>query len=198
MILETLKLKDKLKLEIVDGEDICLSYKNNKLVNSCMNRYGAWRFTNLYKYVKDLKLLRMMNGDDLVLRALLWTVRDEENQKFTYVDRVYKDGLQLTRDRNGLLCFNGYERVAHPTAYEQFKNVWPKFADVRNTAKRIFAELRPNRVKIWPYMDTFTYVNTDTKMLSNDYKYDYDLDTDDGFVEYTDIFTDALSHVENY
>lgn len=193
MILEKTKLKDKLYLEIVNKDDIMDSYKNNKLVSSCMSEKGRWKYTRLYNYVKDLKLLRIMKDNTLVLRTLLWNVTDTEKQKFNFIDKVYFKSYPSSNCRR-IYCYGcSYclPKVAHPTAYEQFKEIWPKYADVRNTNKHIFAEVLPNKIRIWPYMDNFIYYNKNKKLLSNKYIYD---DNDD-FECYEDIFINALDHI---
>lgn len=192
MILEKLKLKDGLKLEIVNKDDIMLSYKNHKLVSSCMSSKGRWKYTKLYNYVKDLKLLRIMHKDILVLRALLWNVFDTDG-KFKFLDSVYYKNYCDGEHSWGYYCSRCLRPVAHPSAYEQFKEIWPKFADVRNTNKRIYAEVLPNKVKIWPYMDTLEFYNPASRLLSN--KSDWVDYESDGFTEYGYLFTNALDHV---
>lgn len=167
MILEKFNLKDNLRLEIVNGDDIILSYKNTKYVDSCMSRGGRWKYTRLYKYVKNLKLLRIMKDDDLVLRSLIWNVEDKDKANFNLIDTVYYS--KRVRERSSWDCCSNYiNKTFFPNAYTQFKEVWSKYADVRRTAKQVFAKLLPNNVKIWPYMDTLTYYNPKRLLLSND------------------------------
>lgn len=176
MIKEKVTIKDGLTLEIVDGEDIILSYKNNKLVDSCMSRSNRWKYAKLYKYVKDLTLLRIMKGNDLALRTLLWHVKDEENKPIKFADVVYHKKRTIINECGceerycDDCCEPDYVYKNNcPSAYEQFKELWPKYADVRRTNKRVFAEVLPNKIKIWPYMDTLQYYNPVKRLLSNNY-----------------------------
>lgn len=192
MILEKLDLKDGLRLEIVNKADISLSYKNNTLVSSCMSIYGRWKYTRLYNYVKDLKLLRIMKDDVLVLRSLLWSASDgTEDVKF--IDRPYYKNYPTYACGCccGNSCKNCTQTESHPSAYSQFLEWWPKFADVRNTNRQLYVDVLPNKVKIWPQLDTFFYYNPSKKLLSNNYT--------DGFFEYVEIdgIIDVLEHTEN-
>lgn len=168
MILEKHNLQDKLRLEIVNGADIVESYKNKKYVSSCMSNRGRWKYTNLYKYIDGLSLLRIMKGDDLRLRALIWSVLDEEGSKFKFLDRVY-DGHSYC-ECTGETCkciLDAQAESLRQSIRAMFPSLWPKYADVRNTAKTVVAKILPNKVKIWPSLDSLVYYNKEKRLLSN-------------------------------
>jgi hypothetical protein len=164
MILNSLKLDNNLRVEIVDGEDIVESYKNRKYVSSCMSNLDSWEATKFYTYVKDLKLFRIMRGNDLVLRSLLWTVGTTQKfkEQFTLLDTVYATHTDGTPHE---------EQEPNPVSNIRniFASVWPQFADKRNTAKKVYAKLgKVPRGTDLPYTDTFLYITPNHKLLCND------------------------------
>lgn len=175
MIVRSEQLENGLRAELVDGEDIVESYGNDRYVSSCMSPY--YENTILYTYIKGLKLFRIMRGDDLVLRSLLWKVRDEgEGKTFTLFDGVYTNSY--------------YDNDADRSYFNKinlntlFTELWPKWGDARRSARTLFVDLKRGYPETWPYMDTFRYISPCRRKLCNAGLDGYDNIFDVMYVEY--------------
>jgi hypothetical protein len=158
MILESVDIGNKLRIEIVEKDSIAESYANRKYVSSCLSHGRRPKYLKKFNYFKDLKLMRIMHEKDLLLRTLIWNVTDlEDNKQFKLLDRVYTCHTDE-------VC-RGYKESGRPKPEEEirqlFTRFWPKFADVRNTARKVCSEIIPNRVQYWPFLDTLCFIRGD-------------------------------------
>lgn len=163
MIIHTEPWYDGTELQIVNGEDIMLSYKNNSKVSSCMSNHERWKRTAFWKHVPGAKLIRAMKDDVLLLRALLWETIDEATgNTVKFLDRVYAKSYPYD------YCPSLSQKESHPGIIDAFTAKWQEYADLRSTAKRLITEVKldspPEEV---PSADTFVYLSEDLTQLSN-------------------------------
>lgn len=140
--------------DIVKGEDICEYYRGSRTENngmgnlnsSCMR--NAYRSTlELYIYSDNIEMLILRSGKDntkIVGRAILWTLTSGDK----FLDDIY---------------FNS----------DNVKNLFIEYAD-KNGIKRlgnidgidIVAQVKKGLFEYFPYLDTLTYYNTTTGIIS--------------------------------
>lgn len=164
MIIHSEPFFDNTRIEIVNGEDIALSYKNNSKVSSCMSNDGRWKRQEFWQHVPQCNLIRVMNKDDvLLLRAFLWEAVDNEtNETVKYLDRIYYKSYPYD------FCSYDLQIPSHPKITEKFANVWNKFADVRSSNRRLHVTVeKPDWSNQWPMTDTFKYLSVSKTTLSN-------------------------------
>jgi hypothetical protein len=136
--------------KIVDGEDIlwayhCENYDEGETMGSCMRYAEAQTFFGIYTSNPDsVKCLVLINPNNNKVRgrALIWHTDSDEY----FMDRVY---LTNNEYRN---LFNQY---AEEHGYKTHTNSTVSLENVE--------------FEQYPYMDTFTYLNRDDKMLMKYY-----------------------------
>jgi len=156
-ILKDIEYEGGYRVQLVDGQDIIDTYLNNKKVNSCMGKKRMAPRLQFYTFCEGLKLLRIIKDDVVYLRSLIWRTHELQNRKniLRYADTVY--------------CrkYTAYEDIIHTDAYEIFKQIWQKFADVRDSNKNLEVNVQKNSLKKYPYVDTFLYMNSAKNRLYN-------------------------------
>lgn len=154
---------DGIELQIVNGDDIMHSYRNNSKVSSCMSNQGRWRRAKFWSYVPDLRLIRAMRDDVLLLRAFLWLATDyHTGERVRYLDKIYTKSYPYD------YCRNELQHESYPEIKERFVERWEDFADVRSSARTLFVKVAPHRKrKAYPMTDRFFYISTDRRTLFN-------------------------------
>lgn len=163
MILHSEPWFDGIRLEIVNGDDIMLSYKNNSKVSSCMSNEDRWKRTKFYSFVPKLTMLRAMYEDVLMLRTLLWEAVDINGIVTKTLDRIYAKSYPYD------YCPTHLQQLSHPDILTQFETVWPKFAVVKKSGRRLRTNVTPHELNEYPSMDTFSWMATTKDALFNYY-----------------------------
>jgi hypothetical protein len=162
MILEKLDVVSHI-IEIVNGEDIVDTYTRNINVPSCMsvNSDEVRNRLRFYTIVDNMALMRIRTMSarmTCIMRALIWTGKDETGKDTRVLDRIY-----VSSDKGATLA----------TQY------WQKFADIKKDTKRqIICTFSPecdwvkNHIQgtltyRMPYLDTFRYYDMHTGQISN-------------------------------
>ncbi|RPI82441.1 MAG: hypothetical protein EHM34_06920 [Nitrosopumilales archaeon] len=166
MILHEEHFDGKIRLQIVNGDDIMKSYKNCSKVSSCMSEKGRWKRTKFYSYVPDCSLIRLMRGNILMLRALLWATKNTKGKTVKVLDGIYYKDYP----NNCLVMKPSIIGIG-----DDFLKIWKKFADTRSTygtKLTVGVNPLPERM-LYPSLDTFQYMSKDKTKISN-HLLDYD------------------------
>jgi hypothetical protein len=161
MLIHSEPFFDNTRIEIVNGDDIMLSYKNNSKTSSCMSILDRWKRQKFWSNVPGCNLIRVMDSDDvLLLRAFLWEANDESlGKKIKYLDKFYYKSY--TAD----YCFSKTE--SHPKVHSEFSAVWNKFADVLSSAHRLTLDVLDGEAEEYPMTDNFRYLSKDKTKIAN-------------------------------
>ena len=144
-------LKD--KLELVKGEDIRFWYLENNYVrgggalnNSCMRHEMCQDFFDIYTENPEVCQLLILKDENnkLLGRALVWTLSNSDK----YMDRVY------TSKDSDVNLFKEYAKDKNWLSYS-------------GQSRDMIVNLGNHSYDKYPYMDTFTYYNTNTNKLAN-------------------------------
>lgn len=165
MILHKEPWYDGIDLEIVNGEDIMLSYKNNSKVSSCMSNSERWKRAAFWVNVPGLSLIRAMRDNVLLLRALIWTATDADNgDVIRYLDRIYANAYPFD------FCPKHLQVESVDGIRSAFTAKWQEFADVRSSERKLVADVVITKAtKEYPMADTFKWLSADFKKISNRY-----------------------------
>lgn len=147
------------RFSIVDGEDIRkyysednFCYKKGQLGESCMRYRKCQEYLNIYVENPDickLLILKGYNTDNIVGRAIIWTLDDGRK----YLDRVYtnldSDMPFFEEYAKTLGCFTSYSIINYSHKYIELK-IKPK----------------NRKFEMYPYMDTFRYYYPKKRIFS--------------------------------
>lgn len=156
------------------------------LATSCMN--GEARFMQIYVNCPVLSILTLVNAaKQLVGRALIWKLKDNQGKKITLMDRIY-----VCEDHMYQLFF----------AYAKEKGWWrkykynsrddtTKFVDPEGlTQNREFTVETQTEFEYYPYIDTFSWGN-DGYLYNHEYAYPaYTYDDTEGSRSYNNCDED--------
>lgn len=177
------------KIEIVSKDEIKYWYHFDRydtgagtLNNSCMRYQKCQNFLDIYTNnpeVCQLVILKNDTGDKIKGRALLWKVKDENNEDCGYfMDRVY-----CTTD-SYIELFKQYA-VKNGWMYKSIQDSNENTTILKNNSisdnQKFMVYVNDNYSK-YPYMDTIKYFDTSENLLSNDssIRYDYELESTEG------------------
>lgn len=163
MILHSEPWFDGLRLELVNGDDIMLSYKNNSKVSSCMSNEGRWRRTKFYSYVPKLSMLRAMYNDVLMLRTLVWEATDMEGVITKTLDRIYAKSYPYD------YCSASEQILSHPDILTEFDKIYHKFTTVKSSGRKLKVDVLPHELEEYPSIDTFNKLARTKDALFNYY-----------------------------
>jgi hypothetical protein len=167
MIIHSESWFDGFNIEVVNGNDIMLSYKNNSKVSSCMSNNDRWKRTKFYSYIPQAAMVRVMRDGVLFLRALLWKSTDiETGSTVKYLDNIYYRSYPYDYAPKDM------QLPSNPEIYNRFLTVWQKFAHVRNSNKSLMVEVNVHRRKAYPCIDTFKYLSFNKDKLYNRFSKD--------------------------
>jgi hypothetical protein len=162
MILHSENWFDDIRLEVVNGDDIMLSYKNNSKVSSCMSNADRWKRTKFYSYIPKVSMLRAMQDDVLMLRTLIWEAVDAAGKVIKTLDRLYYTAYPFD------YCPTALQTPSHPQIKQKFTDTWQKFADQRTSNRRLTTEVNlPEMYEEFPSVDTFKYLSKTKDTISN-------------------------------
>lgn len=173
--------EDKLHFEIVEGEDIIKWYngenyarQSSSLGMSCMKHNQCQEYIKFYSVnPKQVKMLILLNNDgDLVGRSLLWDVnclevneqKSPEGLTQKIMDRIYTiDDDRYTYKFKSWADTNGYwykmeQKWNNSILFEHLNN--------RFTAK-LSTKLDYAHVDMFPYLDTFKFLNINNGIIHN-------------------------------
>lgn len=194
-------VKDKMKqFDVVSGDDIKYWYFDEQYVsgdgtlnNSCMADVGPEFFEIYSRNDVSLVILYSDGGEidektgkyksnKIKGRALLWNATKGDGSVIKFMDRVY------TVQDSDVDLFIQYAR-SNGWWYKKIQNSIPN-ASISNGKKSItdpsmFVKLKQSEFEYYPYCDTFCYLVTDYKILSNEMNDDTDKelrDTDGSFI----------------
>jgi hypothetical protein len=162
-------------IQLVSEENIRKWYleDNYKIIKgslgrSCMRGKEQQDFLEIYvDNPRNCQLLIYKEGDKISMRALLWTLDDGRQ----YMDRIY-----ATNESDSIILIN-YANEKGWTMYDSDYN--NSLEPMTITTRHIYDE--------YPYMDTFKYLNMDTKTHHTTAKRGmYDLTNQDGTIEEID------------
>ena len=175
--------KSGLTFKVVKGADIAKYYLDKNyygysesadkfekgvLWNSCMRYARCQRYLNIYTQNNQVSLLVLVTSEDKVVgRALLWQLTPDNDSKI-YMDRAY------TIHDSDVKLFNNY---AIKEGYVYYTNGGPKL-DNDDYDNQLFVKLNNTSFDLYPYMDTFSYLDGGGDLLSSsseDFNYDYEL-----------------------
>jgi len=150
--------KDETKFELVKGEDIRKWYLESnyqfdkgQLSNSCMRYERCQSYLDIYVKNPDVCSLLILHGDDptkIVGRALLWKAFDSDGKSCDYMDRIYTN---FDSDKNLFVDWANKNSITYTYKVEHLE-----------------VRLQESVFSYYPYMDTFGYLNKESKILSGD------------------------------
>lgn len=161
MILHSEPWFDGIRLEIVNNDDIMLSYKNNSKVSSCMSNHNRWERTKFFSFVPKLSMIRAMFEDVLMLRALIWEATDIDGAVVKTLDTTYAKSYPYD------YCSSTEQILSHPDILTEFSKVWPKFVDVKRSGRRLKTDVLPHELDEYPSIDTFNQMSKTKDALFN-------------------------------
>lgn len=161
MILHSEPWFDGIRLEIVNGDDIMLSYKNNSKVSSCMSNEGRWKRTKFYSFVPKLSMLRAMYNDVLMLRTLLWEAIDINGEVTKTLDKIYAKSYPYD------YCPSSTQHLSHPDILTEFDKIFTKFTQVKKSGRRLKVDVIPHELEEYPCIDTFSRIAVTKDALFN-------------------------------
>lgn len=162
-------------IELVDIKDMDYyyngyNYYNEKgtLGNSCMKETRCQDYFDLYKKIKDLKIIVLLRNNLVAGRALLWRLNNGE----FFMDRVYTNYEYTTS------MFKKYAQDNKFLYKEKQQSVDAKFfmSPINNYTKPIDKKISINTIKLkredgskmlFPYMDTMKYFQWELGVLNN-------------------------------
>lgn len=167
---KTFSQKIDFKFKIVKGKEIRKYYyegnhfkDSGSLGNSCMRYYSCQDYFDLYVDNQMISMLLMVsndNGEDKILaRALLWNLDDVKimDRIYTIKDDVYYHLMSKWANDNGYY-------------HKTFQN-WQNTLSFTNGQKSCEIQISINLTKwdysVYPYLDTFKWLNMKTGILSN-------------------------------
>ena len=128
------------------------------LCQSCMNNKSESYF-KIYEKIPECKIIAAYSDNKLVARALLWEIEGD-----FYVDRIYSMSSYIEK-----LFIEYTKEMRFIRKYEQsynYKNYWVDYED-NHFAKNLKIPFDDEDVSSFPYVDTFTYLNSKDKFLHN-------------------------------
>lgn len=160
--------KPKFTLKVVSGSSIREYYNfeiysgAGSLGNSCMKHEGCQKFFNIYTENKDVvSMLVMLNDDGLLMgRALLW---DFESYKI--MDRIYTIfDEELAFYFKKWATDNGYLYKSEQNWFNTLS-----FESLGNKKQEIKLDIKLKNLdfRLFPYVDTFKWINLETGTLHN-------------------------------
>lgn len=159
MILHEEHFDGKLKLQLVNGDDIMRSYKNRSKASSCQSSLDRWKATKFYSFVPGISMLRVMRHNILMARALIFEGETDDG-KLRIPGKIY------TRKYGRDYChYNSCPESMEGITVE-FKDALKRFIDVMQTHKRLELEILPHP-EIYPCIDVVKYANRPITVLSN-------------------------------
>ena len=203
---KSLAIKQDFRFEVVSGESVKEYYyyetyasQRGSLGASCMKYEKCQSYLGLYSNNQEVvKMLIMKSSNDLILgRALLWDFTWEGNN-FKIMDRIY-----TTKDEDLSLYFKNW---ADSNGYIHKKNQnWAntmQFEGLDNQEIKVGIKLSEAQFDLFPYLDTFKWVDLKSKIIYNhlpdyfkkDDKYHRILCSPEGHAEYSDFL--ALDEID--
>ena len=168
------------EFSIVSGDDIAKMYNSKtaldsvSLKNSCMQGSNVDYFDIYVKNPNVVNMLALTKCDDtLVGRALLWTVGND-----TYMDRIYGNDSTIQKFID-YAKENNIIRKEYQSYDEKIQWILPN----GNQVNRTFSISLKTSHNKYPYVDTFSYMNSG--YLSNDVcdEHEYSLTSTNGGTE---------------
>lgn len=183
---------DPSKLKVVEGDDILKYYQSDNyddtakecgtLWSSCMRQKSRNIYLCLYSCnPKNIKMLIYLNDNGKIrARALLWDgVEDSNGNTYKIMDRIYYVYDHYVNIFKKWAVDNGYI-----TKYYQNSKDLTLFLDSENNAieKNLFIKMNKYILTHYPYLDTFSYFNSNCGILYNyeSDEYDYMMKRTDG------------------
>jgi hypothetical protein len=183
------------KFKVVSGKEIKKWYlednyflpngcRNGTLWNSCMRYSEKNSYMNIYADNPDVvKMLVNIDENGLVKsRALLWeSVEDKDGKKYKIMDRIYSVYDHEVNSFKKWATENGYIYKYEQSAKSELLFVTPE--GVKDL--RLSIRLDNWKIRKYPYIDTFKYLNFRDGILSNTDRFNYDfiLVQNDGSLE---------------
>ncbi len=183
------------KYRVVSGRDIKKWYhvdnyfapngcRSGTLWNSCMRYPEKNSYMNIYAENPDVvkMLVNIDENGTVKSRALLWeSAKDELGNTYKVMDRVYSVYDHEVTTFKKWATDNGYIYKYEQSAKSERLFVTP------DGVKELFLKIKLDNWKLrkYPYIDTFKYLNFDDGILSNNdrFRYDFILVQNDGELE---------------
>jgi hypothetical protein len=178
---KALQAKKEYEMKIVSGSDIRKYYLYNSykqqsgsLGNSCMKYDGCASFFSLYEENDDtIKMIVMSDTTDtdkIYGRALLWHVGDVKvmDRIYTINDEEYSIHFKKWAEQNGYI-FKTHQKFDHTLQFDE---------QGKTSEKRLAIKLNNSKFELYPYLDTFKFLNRNDGVL---YNYNPKEDTEDPF-----------------
>lgn len=176
---KALQAKEEYEMKIVSGSDIRKYYfynsykqQSGSLGNSCMKYDGCASFFSLYEENDDtIKMLIMSDSSDKIYgRALLWHIGDVKvmDRIYTINDEEYSIHFKKWAEQNGYI-FKTHQKFDHTLQFDE---------QGKTSEKRLAIKLNNSKFELYPYLDTFKFLNRNDGVL---YNYNPKEDTEDPF-----------------
>ena len=183
------------KYQVVSGRDIKKWYhvdnyfapngcRAGTLWNSCMRYPEKNSYMNIYAENSDVvkMLVNIDENGSVKSRALLWeSAKDELGNTYKVMDRIYSVYDHEVTTFKKWATDNGYIYKYEQSAKSERLFVTP------DGVKELFLKIKLDNWKLrkYPYIDTFKYLNFDDGILSNNdrFRYDFILVQNDGELE---------------
>lgn len=165
---KALQAKKEYEMKIVSGPDIRKYYfynsykqQSGSLGNSCMKYDGCASFFSLYEENDDtIKMLIMSDPSDKIYgRALLWHVGDVKvmDRIYTINDEEYSIHFKKWAEQNGYI-FKTHQKFDHTLQFDE---------NGKTSEKRLSVKLNNSKFDLYPYLDTFKFLNRNDGVLYN-------------------------------
>jgi hypothetical protein len=186
---------DTSNFKIISGEEILHWYlesnyfqhndcKYGTLWNSCMRYSHKNRFMKIYSENPDQikMLINVDKNGKLKTRALLWEdVTDENGKSYKVMDRIYSVYDYEVSSFKKWASENGYIHKLEQSSKSELHFVTPNGTEILN----LTAKINNWKHMMYPYIDTFKFLNFNKGVLSNSerFYYDFILVQNDGRIE---------------
>jgi len=173
---KSLQVEKDYEMKVVSGIDIRKYYYYNSykkqsgsLGNSCMKYDGCASFFSLYEENDMVKMLIMVDSNDKIFgRALLWDINKVMDRIYTINDEEYSIYFKKWADENGYM-FKTYQKFDYTLQFDE---------QGKTSEKRFGIKLNKFKFDLYPYLDTFKFLDKENGVL---YNYNPKEDTNDPY-----------------
>lgn len=174
-LFRTMSLKPKFTFSVVKGDDIKKYYhwetysnESGSLGISCMKHDNCQKLLDIYSDSDQVSMLVMLDDNQKLMgRALLWDINNTDGQlKYTVhkiMDRIYTvDDESLRFHFKKWATDNKYWYKTEQNWYNTVQ-----FEQLGKEKVELNIEVKLDRFRYYPYMDTFKFVNIQTNSVFN-------------------------------